>query len=47
MVAQGEGVASLVAELRPDNVRMRDLLAEEGFSFTEREASLEASLALR
>ena len=47
MVAQGEGVARLVAELRPDNVRMRDLLAEEGFSFTEREAALEASLELR
>ena len=47
MVAQGEGVANLVAELRPDNVRMRDLLAEEGFSFTEREATLVASLPLR
>ena len=47
IVAQGEGVANLVAELRPDNVRMRDLLAEEGFSFTEREATLVASLPLR
>jgi acetyltransferase len=47
IVAKGEGVTNLVAELRPDNGRMRDLLAEEGFSFTEREATLVASLALR
>ena len=47
IVAKGEAVANLVAELRPDNVRMRDLLAEEGFSFTEREATLVASLPLR
>ncbi len=47
IVAKGERVANLVAELRPDNVRMRDLLAEEGFSFTEREATLVASLPLR
>jgi acetyltransferase len=45
-VARGEGVANLLAELSPDSVGMRELLAEEGFSFEERDGKLLASLAV-
>jgi acetyltransferase len=47
VVARGEGVANLVAELSPDNVAMRELLANEGFSFAERAGVLVATLPLR
>ncbi len=45
-VAHGESVASLLAELAPDNVGMHELLADEGFSFTERDGMLVASLVI-
>ena len=45
-VARGEGVAHLVADLAPDNVGMRDLLEGEGFSFTDRDGTLVASLTI-
>jgi acetyltransferase len=46
-VARGEGIEHLLAELSLDNAPMRELLASEGFSFTEREDVLEASFAAR
>ncbi len=45
-VARGEGVANLIAELAPDNVGVRELLADEGFSFEERDGTVLASLAV-
>ena len=45
-VARGEGVVHLVADLAPDNVGMRDLLEGEGFSFTDRDGTLVASLTI-
>jgi acetyltransferase len=45
-VAQGEGVDHVVAELAPDNRGMRELLADEGFAFEERDDALIATLAL-
>ena len=47
VVARGEDVEHLLAELPPDNAPMRELLASEGFSFAEREGVLEATLATR
>ncbi len=43
-VARGEQVARLLAEFTPDNARMHELLASEGFSFSEREGVVVASL---
>jgi acetyltransferase len=43
-VARGEGVANLVAELDAGNVGMRELLAEHGFGFEERDGTLVATL---
>jgi acetyltransferase len=43
-VARGEHVARLVAEFAPDNARMHDLLAAEGFSFIERDGIVVGSL---
>ncbi len=45
-VARGEGVADLIAELAPDNVGVRELLADEGFSFEERDGTVLAKLAV-
>jgi acetyltransferase len=47
LVARGEGVAHLTAELAPDNVGMRELLAEEGFAFEDRGDVLAASLTIQ
>ena len=46
-VARGEGIANLLAELSPDNLPMRELLASEGFSFEDRGEVLLASLPAR
>ncbi|MEO5964533.1 MAG: GNAT family N-acetyltransferase, partial [Candidatus Limnocylindrales bacterium] len=46
-VARGEKVAHLIAELSPDNLPMRELLASEGFSFEDRGGVLVAALATR
>jgi acetyltransferase len=46
-VARGERIGSLLAELSPDNLPMRELLGSEGFSFEERGEVLLASLAAR
>jgi acetyltransferase len=46
-VARGERVANLVAEVAPDNVPMRELLASEGFTFEDRGGKLLASLPTR
>jgi len=43
-VARGEHVAHLLAEFTPDNARMHELLASEGFSFSEHEDVVVASL---
>jgi len=45
-VARGEGVAHLVAELKTENVGMRELLADEGFAFEERDGQLVATLTI-
>jgi acetyltransferase len=45
-VARGEGVASLVSELRPANRGMRELLSDLGFAFEERDGVLVATLAV-
>ena len=46
-VARGEGVANLVAELDAGNRGMRELLADEGFAFEERDGSIVATLPIR
>ena len=43
-VARGEGVEHLTAELNPENVGMRELLSEAGFTFAEHGDGLLASL---
>ncbi len=43
-VARGEGVGHLVSELNPANQGMRELLEEEGFTFSEADGVLVASL---
>jgi acetyltransferase len=45
-VAKGEGVEHVIAELTPDNAGMRELLADEGFSFNDSAETLVATLAL-
>jgi acetyltransferase len=47
VVARGEGVANLVAEVAPENVGMRELLSDEGFTFTGQGEGLVAALPLR
>jgi acetyltransferase len=44
-VARGEQIAHVIGRLSPDNLAMRELLAAEGFSFTEDGDVLVASLA--
>jgi acetyltransferase len=46
-VAKGEGVANLVSEFSPRNVRMRELLAAEGFTFDDREGIVVATLPIQ
>ena len=46
-VARKEGTERVLAQMSPDNHPMRDLLAEHGFTFEERDGLLFASLALR
>ncbi|MFN8631787.1 MAG: GNAT family N-acetyltransferase [Chloroflexota bacterium] len=46
IVARGEGVEHLVAELGIDNTAMREVLADEGFAFEEREETILATLTL-
>ncbi len=45
-VARGERVAHLMAELASDNVGMRELLSDAGFTFEERDGVLVARLAV-
>jgi acetyltransferase len=45
-VARGEGVANLVSELSPRNAGMRELLADDGFTFEEKDGVLEATLPI-
>ena len=45
-VATTEGVDRLIAELTPDNIGMRELLADEGFSFEPQGDVLVATLAV-
>jgi acetyltransferase len=45
-IARGEGVEHLVAELNPENVGMRELLAEAGFTFAQHDDALVATLPL-
>ncbi len=46
-VAKGEGVANLVSQLSPTNTRMRELLEDDGFSFTEADGVLLATLPIK
>ena len=45
-IARGEGVSNLVAQVARDNVGMRELLTDEGFSFQEVDGALIASRAI-
>ncbi len=45
-VAQGEAVDHVISELAPDNAGMRELLADEGFTFDDRNGELVATLAV-
>ena len=45
-VARGEGIAQLVAELSADNVGMRELLGDQGFTFEEHDGKLVATLTI-
>jgi len=45
-VARGEGVTNLVSQLNPANARMRELLEEEGFAFTQAGGVLVATLPI-
>ena len=45
-VARREGVDNLVAELDAGNAGMRELLADQGFAFAERDGTLVATLRI-
>ena len=45
-VSRKEGTSRVIAKLSPDNVPMRELLAENGFTFEKRDGLLLASLAI-
>jgi acetyltransferase len=46
-VSRKEGVSRVVAQLSPDNIPMRELLAEHGFTFEDRDGVLVATLPTR
>jgi len=46
-VSRKEGVSRVIAQLSPDNLPMRELLAEHGFTFADRDGVLVATLPTR